>query len=96
MLQLLSTARFVLRKRLGHGTGGACAGMHDLPVATPSGDEVFLFHLGYRAPGPYEVLVTSAPQVGWPSRREWCTWLLQRLHVESMLRPFAGEYQLRY
>lgn len=63
-LQLMSTTRFLLRKRFAGASGGEVAhGMEELPSATPAGDEVFLFHLGYRAPGPYELYIATAAQV---------------------------------
>lgn len=80
MLQVLPTARFVLRSH-GPGSGGGPAdsagasggtsssgaagrAFEDLPCSLPNGDEVFLASLGYEAPGPYELLLASAPQVG--------------------------------
>jgi hypothetical protein len=64
-VQLLSTARFMLRKRLSGGSSGgeAASGTEELPCATPAGEEVFLFHLGYRAPGPYQLFIGTAAQV---------------------------------
>ncbi|KAI3429727.1 hypothetical protein D9Q98_010042 [Chlorella vulgaris] len=62
--RLLSTARFMLRKRLsGSSSGGeAASGTEELPCVTPAGEEVFLFHLGYRAPGPYQIFIGTAAQ----------------------------------
>lgn len=80
LLQVLPTARFVLRARAPDGgaapssgpasSGGAASSgggrgvLEDLPSSLPNGDEVFLASLGYEAPGPYELLIASAPQVG--------------------------------
>lgn len=80
-LQLLPTMRFVLRKKVhgsppsnGDGTavGPQGVGLEDLPSCTPAGDEVFLADLGYRAPGPYELCIASAPQVQPGSRLGCC------------------------
>jgi hypothetical protein len=63
-LQLLSTSRFLLRKQLlgGGGSHAQLGATEELPACTAAGDEVFLFHLGYRAPGPYQLFVATAPQ----------------------------------
>ncbi|KAL4450212.1 hypothetical protein ABPG77_010881 [Micractinium sp. CCAP 211/92] len=76
--EVLPTARFVLRSHgPGSGGGpadsaGASGGtsssgaagraFEDLPCSLPNGDEVFLASLGYEVPGPYELLLASAPQ----------------------------------
>ena len=52
--------------------------MEDVPACQPNGDEVFLLHLGFEAPGPYELSIASATQVcavagygpwGWTGKR---------------------------
>ena len=48
------------------GAGAGAAGrsvMEDVPACQPNGDEVFLLHLGFEAPGTYELYIASATQV---------------------------------
>lgn len=58
--EFLPPARFVLRRhRL---EAGQLVGMETLAPQSETGDEHFLFNLGYRAPGPHEVYMQSAPR----------------------------------
>lgn len=58
--EFLPPARFVLRRhRL---EAGQLVGMETLAPQSETGDEQFLFNLGYRAPGPHEVYMQSAPR----------------------------------
>ena len=51
---------------------GVRGGMEDVPASQPNGDEVFLLHLGFAAPGPYELFIASATQVcvPWMARQK--------------------------
>ncbi|GAB4822586.1 hypothetical protein N2152v2_009632 [Parachlorella kessleri] len=59
--EFVNPIRFILRKKI-LNENNDLVGMEDVASREPTGDEIFLFHQGYEAPGPYELFIASVPQ----------------------------------
>jgi hypothetical protein len=59
----------------------------------PAGDEIFLFHQGYEAPGPYELFIASAPQTSDREQQERILGLAAAQQQQQQQQQEEGAWQ---